>query len=175
MINCFRAFRAFVRFVPAAVVVFLAAASAGAQTAATPKSDPRDTNLRAYVELMRSDVRSQKVAILTQLMDFTEKDDEAFWPIYRQYDVELSALNDQRVKLITDYAKNFESMTDEAADRIARGALDFESKRSALKLKYFDKVKTALSARQAARFLQIENQLQYIIDLQIAASLPIVE
>jgi len=143
--------------------------------AQTPKADPRDQNLRAYTELLRSDVRSEKVAILTELMDFTEAEDTAFWPIYREYDTELSALNDQRIKLIADYAKNYETMTDEAADRIAHGALDYEAKRSALKAKYFDKVKAALSAKQAARFLQIENQILMIIDLQISASLPIVE
>jgi len=143
--------------------------------AQTPQTDPRDQNLRAYTELLRSDVRSQKVAIITEMMDFTEAEDEAFWPIYREYDTELSALNDQRIKLIADYAKNYDTMTNEAADRIAHGALDFEAKRSALKLKYFDKVKAALSAKQAARFLQIENQILMIIDLQISAALPIVE
>ncbi len=151
------------------------AAAASAQPASPPRTDPRDSNLRAYVELLRSDVRSQMVAILTEMMDFTDEEDAKFWPIYRDYDVELSKLNDQRITLIADYAKNYDTMTDEAADRIARGALDFEAKRSALKAKYFDKVKAALSARQAARFLQIENQLLMIIDLQISASLPIVE
>ena len=158
-----------------ALLLTSVAAVASAQTPAAPKSDPRDLNLRAYVELLRSDVRSQKVAILTELMEFNEQEDAAFWPIYREYDTELSALNDQRVRLIADYAKNYETMTNEAADRIARGALDFEAKRSALKLKYFDKVKAALSAKRAAKFLQIENQMLMLIDLQVSASLPIVE
>jgi hypothetical protein len=167
--------RFFARTASVALLLSAFAGAAAAQTAAAPKADPRDQNLRAYAELLRSDVRSQKVAILTEMMDFSEKEDAAFWPIYRQYDVELSGLSDRRVQLIADYAKNFESMTDAAADRIALGALDFEAKRSALKAKYFDKVKAALSAKQAARFLQIENQLLLIIDLQISASLPIVE
>jgi hypothetical protein len=160
----------------ASVALFVSslAAAASAQTAAA-KKDPRDQNLRAYAELLRSDVRSQKIAIFTELMAFTDTEDAAFWPVYRQYDVELSALNDRRVQLIADYAKNYEALTDAAADRIALGALDFEAKRSALKAKYFDKVKAALSAKQAARFLQIENQLLLLIDLQISASLPIVE
>ena len=146
-----------------------------AQTPPAPSTDSRDLNLRAYVELLRSDVRSQKVAILTEMMAFTEADDAAFWPIYRQYDVELSAINDDRVKLIADYAKNYAALSNESADRIARGALDLEGRRHALKLKYYDRVKTALSAKQAARFLQIENQLLMLIDLQIAALLPVVE
>ena len=159
----------------AGVALLLASMSSTAAAQTAPGADTRDQNLRAYTELLRSDVRSQKVAILTEMMDFTEKEDAAFWPIYREYDTELSALNDQRIRNIADYAKNFESMTDEAADRIVHGALDFEAKRSALKAKYYDRVKAALSARQAARFLQVENQILQIIDLQISASLPIVQ
>jgi hypothetical protein len=140
-----------------------------------PAPDARDVNLRAYVELLRSDVRSQKVAILTELMDFTESEDAAFWPIYREYDVELSKVNDDRVRLIAEYAKNYDAMTDAAADKIATAALALEGRRHALKLKYYDRVKGALSPRQAARFLQIENQLLMLIDLQIAAALPVIE
>jgi len=149
---------------------------AAAQTAKpAPAADSRDVNLRAYVELLRSDVRSQKVAILTEIMDFTEREDAAFWPIYREYDVELSKINDDRVKLIQEYAKNYDQMADPVADRIARGALDLEARRHALKVKYYDRLKTALSPKTAARFLQVENQLLMIIDLQIAAALPVVK
>ena len=64
-----------------------------------PPAQTQDQNLGAYVELLRSDIRSQKVAILTELMNFTEAEDTAFWPIYREYDVELNKLNDERVAL----------------------------------------------------------------------------
>ena len=169
-----------------AIVATLTSAQTTKPPAQTPKApaapapkagptDPREINMRAYVELLRSDVRSQKVAIFTEMMDFTEAEDAAFWPIYRAYDVELSAINDDRVKLIADYAKNYAALTDESADRIAHGALDLEGRRNALKLKYYDRVKAALSAKQAARFLQIENQLLLLIDLQIAAALPVIE
>lgn len=159
-----------------------ASTSQPAKPAAAPQAAPsaavedaRDVNLRAYVELLRSDVRSQKVAILTEMMDFSEADDAKFWPIYREYDGELSAINDGRVTLIQDYAKNYDQMTDAVADRIARGALDLEVRRNALKQKYYDRLKAALSPKMAARFLQVENQLLMIIDLQISAALPVVK
>ena len=151
-------------------------AAAPAQAKATDdKIDPRDANIRAYVELLRSDVRASKVAIMTSVMNFTEAEDKAFWPIYRQYDAELNTINDERVKLIADYANHFEALTDDVADRIAKGALELENKRQELKVKYYNQVKSATSARTAARFLQVENQMLMIIDLQIAASLPIVQ
>jgi hypothetical protein len=144
--------------------------------AAVPAApDAREVNLRAYVELLRADVRGQKVAILTEMMDFTEKEDATFWPIYREYDVELSKINDDRVTLIQEYAKNYEKMTDAVADRIASGALGLEGRRHALKQKYYDRLKSALSPKLAARFLQVENQLLMIIDLQISAALPVVQ
>ena len=62
-----------------------------AQQAMPTAADTRDANLRAYVELLRSDVRAQKVAFITELMEFSEADDKVFWPIYREYDTELSA------------------------------------------------------------------------------------
>jgi len=152
------------------------AAKPAATPAATPAAaDARDVNLRAYVELLRADVRGQKVAILTEMMDFTEKEDATFWPIYREYDVELSKINDDRVTLIQEYAKNYEKMTDAVADRIASGALGLEGRRHALKLKYYERLKSALSPKLAARFLQVENQLLMIIDLQISAALPVVQ
>ena len=46
----------------------------------------RTLNLSAYAELLRSDIRLQKVAIITEVMGFTEAEDKAFWPIYRDYD-----------------------------------------------------------------------------------------
>lgn len=145
----------------------------GAKPAAP--ADPRDANLRAYVELLRSDVRSQKIAILTEVMKFTEAEDAKFWPIYREYDTELSKINDDRLALIKEYAGNYEKMTDAVADRLARGALDLEARRNAVKLKYYDRFKSALSAKTAARFLQVENQILLLLDLQISASLPVVQ
>jgi hypothetical protein len=141
---------------------------------ATP-DDTREANLRAYVELLRSDLRSQKVAIITALMDFTEAEDARFWPVYREYETELTKVNDDRLALIKEYAGNYEKLTDEAADRLARGTLDVEGRRSGLKARYYDRFKSVLSPKAAARFLQIENQMLLILDLQIAASLPIVQ
>jgi hypothetical protein len=135
--------------------------------------EAKSLNLAAYAELLRTDVRAQKIAILTEVMGFTEAEDKAFWPIYREYDLEMAALGDQRMALIADYAKEYGTLTAAAADQLARRALDLEVQRQAVKGKYYEKVKTALSPRTAMRFLQVEHQLLLLIDLQISAALPI--
>ena len=151
------------------------APAAKSQAPAAPDSEQQTKalNLSAYAELLRSDVRAQKVAIITEVMGFNDKEDEAFWPIYREYDLEMAKLGDERVALIADYAKNYANVTDEVADRLASKALELESRRQELKGQVYQKVKQALSPLTAARFLQVEHQLLLLIDLQIASSLPV--
>ncbi|MCK5411388.1 MAG: hypothetical protein KAJ67_04790, partial [Gemmatimonadetes bacterium] len=67
--------------------------------------------IESAVEIMRSDVRTQKVAILTATMELTSDEASAFWPTYREYEVALSAVWDQRLGVIKDYAANYETMT----------------------------------------------------------------
>ena len=162
------------RYPIAALFVLSLAGSVGAQAPA-PSDQRQDTtlNLTAYVELLRSDVRTSKVAIITEVMGFTEAEDAAFWPIYREYDLEMSKLADERVGMIRDYAAAYGTLTDERAAGLASKALDLEARRTAAKAKCYERVKTALSPRTALRFLQVEHQLQLLIDLQIAAALPV--
>jgi hypothetical protein len=148
---------------------------AHAQTKAPTAADTRDINLRAYVELLRSDLRSQKVAIITEVMEFTEAEDKAFWPVYREYEKELAAINDDRMALVKDFAVGFDTLTDAKADGLAVRALGLETRRQALLERYYARFKAVVPAKTAARFLQVEHQILLLLDLQIASSLPIVE
>ena len=157
------------------LVILAATTVVSAQQPPPTAADTRDANLRAYVELLRSDVRAQKIAFITELMEFSEADDKAFWPIYRAYDAELWAINDERVSGIEEFTRSYGNLDDALADKLAIKSLELEGRRTALKQKYYDRFKTAMSATTAARFLQLENQLLSIVDLQIASSLPIVK
>ena len=158
-----------------AVAIATPLAAQAQKPAPAAANDTRDANLRAYVTLLRADVRAEKVAILTEVMQFTPAEDAAFWPIYREYDAELSKVNDERVTLIAEYSDNYTQVTDALADKLALKALELEGRRTGVKEKYYGRLKSALSAKTAARFLQVENQLLMVIDLQIAAALPIVK
>jgi hypothetical protein len=141
----------------------------------TPSTSSQEANIQAYVELLRSDVRARKTEILTELMNLNDAQSAKFWPLYREYDVQLQKINDQRLNGILDYAKNFQTMTDEKADQLAKLALALENQRNELKKTYYEKMRDQLGGIVAARFLQVENQMLMVIDLQIASSLPVVE
>ena len=157
------------------VAVAVLAAVAGTATGAQSSQQTPDEklNLAAYVELLRADLRTQKIAIITEVMGFTEAEDKVFWPIYRECDLENSKLADERLALIKEYAAAYDTLTDEKAASLAGKAIELESRRNAAKARCYERVKGALSPRVALRFLQVEHQLQLLIDLQVAASLPV--
>jgi hypothetical protein len=139
----------------------------------SPGSDAQK-NIQEYIDLMRSDVKQRKAETLATLMQLNAADAAKFWPIYAEYDAELTKLNDLRVANIQAYANAYDQMTNEKADELIQKALAYRKQRSELVAKYYERVKQALGATTAARFFQIEDQLLSIIDLQIDAALPIV-
>ena len=147
-------------------------AQTGTHAAASPSSDPQ--NIQAYIDLLRADVRQQKAEMVGAVMQLSAADAAKFWPIYEQYDVELAKLNDQRVANIEEYARAYNQMTDEKADELIQKALSYRKQRSELLAKYYELVKRALGGITAARFIQVEDQLLLVIDLQIDSSLPVV-
>ena len=156
---------------PAGLVALLLLLTAAARTQEKASSD-KELNLRAYTELLRADVKAKRVAIITEIMQFDDTEAASFWPIFRAYDLELSKIGDGRISLIEDYIDNYENITDQKADQLMTQVFALEAQRAELKKNYFDKMKKTLSPVTAARFFQIENQIQHIIDLQISASLP---
>ena len=133
-----------------------------------------DLNLRAYIELLRTDVRKEKTDIMGRVMQFDTDDAAKFWPIYNEYDAELTKIADSRLANIKKYSDNYENMTDAVADELIQAAMRNDQQRHDLKVKYYGRVKDALGAIAAARFLQVENQLLMLIDLEVAASLPVI-
>ena len=144
-------------------------------SAQSTTADAKEKNIQEYIELMRSNVRDQKSQIMGAVMQLNVDDAAKFWPIYAEYDAELTKLNNLRVENIQDYARNYSQMTDAKADELIQRSLDYQKQRGELLAKYYQVMKQSLGAITAARFLQVEHQLLLIIDLQIASSLPIVE
>lgn len=149
--------------------------------AQTDEAIPREVpppdagSLRAFIELVRSDIRTEKSYVLAQNMTFTEDEAVEFWPLQREYEFELSLLYDRRLALIRDFIKTYDTMTEDQATQLAENSLSLEESRTKLKRQYFSKFAEVITAKKAVRFFQIENQINTAIDLQIAASLPLLK
>jgi hypothetical protein len=144
------------------VCVLLSASVAGAQA-------------DQYLEMLRTDVRAEKVAVITEVMAFTAEEGELFWPIYREYELDLAKLFDKRLALIKDFADHYEMIEDQKADDLVNGSFKLMENRIKLQKTYYKKFKKVLGAKRAATYMQLERQINLLIDLQIAANLPLIE
>jgi hypothetical protein len=169
-------------FAATALLICSSAALAQSTTAATsPAAAPARSasagtsqqNLANDIKLLRKDVRAQKQKIMGEAMGLDAEQSKKFWPIYKDYDRQLAKLNDVRLGNITAFAQNYSNMTDNKADEIVNAAISYHKKRIDLLASTYDKVRAALGAPLAARFVQVENTLNTLIDLQIQSNLPL--
>jgi Spy/CpxP family protein refolding chaperone len=127
------------------------------------------------IELMRSDLRTEKMAIVTKAMQLTEAQSQAFWPVYKEYESAMMKINDERVSLIKDYAASYDSMTDEGAKDLIKRAFKLQEARTKTLKSYVGKMSKAVDAKTAARWAQVEQALGSAIDLQVASELPLLK
>ena len=129
----------------------------------------------SFVELLRSDFKTKKKEIITEAMKFSDQEAAAFWPVYRNYEFDLDKIGDARLALIKDYAQNYDTMTDAKAKTLTETAFKFQEQRLGVKKKYFKEFSKVLSPTTAAKFMQLDQQIQLLMDLQIASELPLVK
>jgi hypothetical protein len=154
---------------------FVAASLCGQEKHLKDPSESQVLNTQTYVELLRSDLSAQKRQIVNETMQLDEKQARIFWPIYNEYEADLDKLGNEKLAIIQEYAANFLTMTSEKADELAQRVMALDDQRMALRRKYYDLMKKSLPAIVAVRFFQVENQIQLLVDLQIASNLPIIE
>jgi len=148
-----------------AITLALPAMTAFAQDNSTLESD---------IQVLRSDLRAQKTQIISDQLKLSDAEGKSFWPIYREYETELSKLNDEKVAIIKDYATSYDTITDTQIQSLADRTFKLDNKRTDLKQKYFKKISKAVSPKTAARFIQLENRLDLLLNLQLADSIPMI-
>lgn len=136
--------------------------------------DTRGKLPESEIALLRSDIQTKKTDILQQNLTLSDEQAKTFWPLQRSYENDLSKLGDQRLEVIREYAKNWDNLTDETAKDLGKRLLDYQKKRVDLRGRYFDRMSKEISPTIAAKFFQVETQLENIVDLEIASSLPLI-
>jgi hypothetical protein len=139
-----------------------------------PVVNEKFSDLEPAIQMLRQEVGKDRRAIVKANMLLTESEAARFWPLYDEYRGEMVKQGDRRVKLITDYAANRDSMSEDEANRILRERLDIEKEKIDIREKYAKKFQKELSARTTARFFQIDQKLDAAVDAALAARIPLI-
>jgi len=127
------------------------------------------------VQLLRKDLRSQKKQLIAANLPLTDAEAVKFWPVYDQYQAEITKIGDTRFALIKEYAANYNTLTDTQAYDLITRMIGVDESLVQLRQKYVPIVEKVLPGKKTAMFFQMEKRVALMIDLQLASMIPIVQ
>lgn len=129
----------------------------------------------SYMEIVRSTIKTEKKALIAEVMELSDTENIPFWEVYNEYDAKLYKLNTDYFSIVTDFADNFENMSDEQATDLLNRATKYSIDVAKLEKTYMKKIAKVLSPKKTVRFYQAMNKIQAMIDAQMAAEIPLLE
>jgi hypothetical protein len=123
---------------------------------------------------LRQEAGQDRRNIVRANMLLTETESARFWPLYDEYRAERQKIGDRRVRLVTDFLADENSMTEDQARTLANEDFAIEKDTSELKAKWYKKMTKVLSERTVARFFHIDEKLDAAADFARAANIPLI-
>ena len=162
-------------FATAFVATTVLSAQQPAPAAASGKNLTEQQVNDANIELMRQDIRSERKKVVAANMPLTDTEATKFWPVYDRYIAETIKVNDVRLAVLEGYAKNYDTATEEQADSFIKRWLALDQDNTQLRLNYIPEFEKVISHKKTAMFFQIDRRVSMMIELQLAAQVPLVK
>jgi hypothetical protein len=131
---------------------------------------PADTN-----QLVKEKIQADKKLLIAENMQLSEAEAKVFWPVYESYQKDLGKIVESTKKLIDNYAKNYQTMTDVTAKKLMNDMIVIENDRLKLRRTYLPKFRKVLSEKKVARYYQLENKIHAVVMYELAKIIPLVK
>lgn len=103
----------------------------------------------------REKIESIRIAFLTDKLDLSPQESQAFWPVYNDFNDELRALRkDHRPP------RDLATLTDEEAENLVMNHLEMQQKEIDLKRAYVEKLKKVIPIRKIALLEPAEREFK---------------
>ena len=152
------------------IAMVLAVTLIGFVGSAAAQDKPADN-----MDLVKEKIRTDKKLFIATNMQLTESEANAFWPVYEAYQAELGKLRDREIKLIEEFATKYETMSDDAAKKLLDDSLSIDSDHQKLRQSYLSKIRGVLPDKKVARYYQLENKIDAVLEYEMAKRIPLVQ
>lgn len=126
-----------------------------------------DDSLR-YAESVWS---MEKKAIILEQMNLSEAEKAAFWPVYESYANAIQYLDMEYIRLLA-FVQEEKDLSEKKSAALTEQLLLNELLLAKTRKQYYRKFRKALSAAQASRFMQLDNDFRSMIRLQVQKDAP---
>jgi hypothetical protein len=127
------------------------------------------------MEILKEKLKSDKKLIIAENMQLTESEAKGFWPVYQDYQKALDRLGDRTLKMLGEYAENYGAMSESAARKLLDDFLAIEADYVLLMQSYLPRFRKVLPDKKVARYYQLENKIDALINYGLAARIPLVQ
>ena len=129
------------------------------------------------MEILREKIKADKKLLVATNMDLTESEAKGFWPVYEEYQKDLTTINQRIGTLIGSYAADYRAnaLTDDKAKVLIDELVAIEQAEAWLKTSYVPKLSKVLPPKKVARYLQIENKIRAAVKYELASQVPLVQ
>lgn len=124
------------------------------------------------VDLFQAAFGMEKKAVVANFVHPTEVQKDAFWKLYDEYELQRKEFGKKRIQLLEQYARTYQTMTDEAADLWTREVIKLSSANDKLIATYYNKIKKVTSPIVATQFFQIEGYILTAIRMEVLEEVP---
>ena len=136
--------------------------------------NPKFADLTDAIDEARTVLATDRKSVIMQGLSLTPEQSAKFWPLYDEYMAKMRKVSDRRVKVITDFAANYDNLTDKTAEGLVKEGLKYNQELNNLRKSYLGKFHKVLPWTEVARFYQIENRLDVITSFALAEQIPLV-
>jgi Spy/CpxP family protein refolding chaperone len=150
------------------LIAFAALAALGSSSAFAQAVNTADET-----ELLVSQIQTDKRAVVLESMDLTDTEVAAFTTIYDKYQADTKGQFEELRQLLNKFAANYGSMTDDAAKDILKDFFKLRDARNSTLKKYAKQMARVLPETKVLRWVQIENKLNALLDVQAARIIPV--
>lgn len=127
------------------------------------------------IELNRLALQRQRNELVNQFMNLNLKEVGAFFPVYEAYRTEMGKIGDRTQRLIIDYAKNQDNLSDQKALAMLDESLKIKEAELELRRKYVEEFKKVIPPKKVVRFFQVDNKFDAIVNYNLAGSIPLIQ
>ncbi len=128
-----------------------------------------------YIEIARDVLKVEKKATIAEVMELSKEEADVFWPLYNEYNNKMSEIQNERIKVILDFAEHYDALTGEKADDLMTRAMATDQQLLKLEKTYYKKFKKIIPLGKAALYFQAENKIETLINAQMALEIPFID
>ncbi len=104
-------------------------------------------NLSAQID-KDDDVKSYKIAFITERLDLTSKEAQVFWPIYNKHNKRYENLKQNTWEPIKKDLKNIDNLSEKEAEKLLEDYRNYKKERAQYREDYIKELLTVISPKK---------------------------